>query len=445
MAEFSATLRAGLTALRQGKPVLVADNRERENEVDAIVAAQNLDETVLAWMIRHTSGYICAPMTSARAEELRLKPMVAHNQDPRRTNYMVTCDAASGITTGISAHDRARTLRVLADPEAGGADIIRPGHMVPLVGRSGGVLTRGGHTEAALDLCRLAGLIQVGALAEMVNDDGTMMRYPKAVELAAAEGLVLLTVDDLVKWREANDSDGQAALADIRVPESLPPKRVTKIDAATLPSKYGEFQVICFRDEVTGFDHLALVAKKEPEPGVDPLVRVHSECLTGEAFHSLRCDCGPQLDRALSRVASEGGAVIYLRGQEGRGIGLAEKIRAYRLQDEGFDTARANLELGWPVDMRDYRVAGEILNALGMKRIRLLTNNPEKRKLDPDLVVVSETLPLEVGINPHNVDYLRTKQALGHTFTTLPPVGDEEGCEEQTEEKKENCSKRASA
>lgn len=436
-AEFERTLAAAISALRAGRPVLVADNRDRENEVDAIAAAQDMTEQVLAWMIRHTSGYICAPMTAARADELKLPHMVVNNQDPRRTNYMVTCDAASGVTTGISAHDRARTLRVLADPQSTATSLIRPGHTVPLVAQPGGVLTRGGHTEASLDLCRLAGLTQVAAISELVNDDGTMMRYEQAEKFATAEDLVLLTVDDLVAWREVNDRDGLSELsetataqvaqsAETASSEGAYKTRLTRIAEAKLPTEYGGFQVVCFRDERTGYDHLALIADKPAESQTDPLVRVHSECLTGEAFGSLRCDCGPQLHAAMRAVTEQGGAIIYLRGQEGRGIGLAEKIRAYRLQDEGMDTAEANIELGWPVDMRDYRVAAEILDELGMRRIRLLTNNPEKRRLDSDLVQVSETLPLEVGITAENVDYLRTKQAMGHTFTTLPPLDEQE-------------------
>ncbi|MDO4613860.1 MAG: 3,4-dihydroxy-2-butanone-4-phosphate synthase [Actinomycetaceae bacterium] len=412
-------LSAAYRDLAAGKPVLVADDRRRENEVDAVAAAQTITTEWAAWMIRHTSGYLCAPMTNERADALDLPVMVPHNEDPKRTCYTITCDAASGVTTGISAADRAVTLNVLGDPQAGPGDLIRPGHVVPLRARPGGVLERAGHTEAAVDLTRLAGLEPVGAIGELVADDGTMMRYEEASRLADDCGLVLLTVAEIIEWRSEHDPAAPHRAATHHAPDrpsASPRPRVAHVASANLPTSYGDFLIHSFRDLFTGAEHVALVPARASDPAATPLVRIHSECLTGEAFGSLRCDCGPQLHEALRTIAIEGGALIYLRGHEGRGIGLAEKVRAYHLQDEGLDTAQANVELGWPVDMREYGAAAAVLSALGMSCIRLLTNNPDKTRLDPGLVTVEQTVPLEVGIDPHNISYLRTKAALGHTF-----------------------------
>lgn len=409
------TVEEALDALRAGRPVLVADSPDRENEADIVLAAQSATPEWVAWAIRHSSGYLCAPMPAARADALDLPLMVPHSQDPRRTAYTVTVDAATGVTTGISAADRARTLRVLADPASGRGDLIRPGHVLPLRAVPGGVLHRAGHTEAAVDLCRLAGLEPVGAIAELVHDDGTMIRLAQADELARSEGLVLLTIEDLVAWRRAHD--------DAVVAEPAPADAGARVHAthtAYLPTRHGEFRIHGYRDLRTGDEHVALV----PPAGLaaTPLVRVHSECLTGDAFGSARCDCGPQLEAAMELAAQQGGAVVYLRGHEGRGIGLLAKVAAYALQDEGRDTVEANLDLGWPADRREYGAAAAILADLGATRVALLTNNPAKvAGLQAHGIEVAEVRGLEVGRTPHNEAYLRTKATqMGHVLH-LPP------------------------
>lgn len=428
-------------ALRAGRPVLVADSRERENEVDAILAAEHASADWVAWMVRYTSGYLCAPLPQARAEALGLAEMVPANEDPKRTCYTVSCDAAEGVTTGISAADRARTLRVLADPQSTPRDLLRPGHILPLRAREGGVLTRGGHTEATVDLLRLAGCEPVGAIGELVRDDGDMVRYDEAATIAAQWDLELITVTELARWRARHDpyllatgartpADAETTDAETTDAPATPQpgepdrERVVPIATANLPTSVGDFVIHSFRDRLTGAEHVALTPMTPADPREVPLVRIHSECLTGEAFGSLRCDCGPQLHEALVAIAREGGALVYLRGHEGRGIGLAEKIRAYHLQDAGLDTAQANLELGWAIDLREYGAGAAILARLGISRMRLLTNNPDKTHLDARLVEVAETVPLEVGVDPHNIDYLRTKAALGHTFTRLGDVSE---------------------
>lgn len=407
------TVEEALDALRAGKPVIVADSPDREDEADVILAAQSATTEWVAWTIRHSSGYLCAPMPAVRADALDLPLMVPESEDPRRTAYTVTVDAADGITTGISAADRARTLRVLADPAAGPKSIIRPGHVLPLRAVPGGVLHRGGHTEAAVDLCRLAGLEPVAGIAELVHDDGSMMRLADAAALAEREGLVVLTIADLAAWRRAH--------GDVPGPGEAPPaeRRVLHTAAATLPTRHGRFVVHGYRDLRTGAGHAALVAAEPTDPREVPLVRVHSECLTGDAFGSLRCDCGPQLEAALARVAVEGGAVVYLRGHEGRGIGLLSKIAAYALQDSGWDTVQANLELGLPADRREYGAAAAILADLGLDRVRLLTNNPAKATgLSAHGIAVEQVLPHEVGRTRENLAYLRAKaQRMGHLLS----------------------------
>lgn len=418
------TVEDALEALRAGRPVLVADSPERENEADVILAAQSATPEWVAWTIRHSSGYLCAPMPAARADALELPLMVPRSEDPRRTAYTVTVDAARGVTTGISAADRAHTLRTLADPASGPESLIRPGHVLPLRAVPGGVLHRAGHTEAAVDLCRLAGLEPVGAIAELVNDDGTMVRLPEAAGLAERDGLVLLTIEDLVAWRrthdpvEAPDAAGRAG-----APHAPTQPRVHPTHTAYLPTRHGDFRIHGYRDLRTGAEHVALVSTA----GLSdvPVVRVHSECLTGDAFGSARCDCGPQLDAALALAARDGGAVVYLRGHEGRGIGLLAKVAAYALQDEGRDTVEANLDLGWPADRREYGAAAAILTDLGVTRVRLLTNNPAKvTGLQAHGVAVTEVRGLEVGRTPHNEAYLRTKaSAMGHVLPGLDARG----------------------
>ncbi|MBR7742152.1 3,4-dihydroxy-2-butanone-4-phosphate synthase [Phycicoccus sp. BSK3Z-2] len=391
-----ATVEQALDALRAGRPVLVVDDADRENEGDVVLAAQTLTPEWTAWAVRHTSGYLCAPLPEATADRLGLPLMVTENRDPLRTAYTVTVDAAEGVTTGISAADRTRTARVLADPSATAADLVRPGHLVPLRARAGGVLTRPGHTEATVDLCRLAGLEPVGVIGELVEDDGTMTRLPGVLALGEAHDLPVLAIADLVEWRQRHD-------------------RVHRVADTTLPTAHGTFRALAYRDSLTGDEHLALVSPRGL-PDHAPLVRVHSECLTGDAFGSLRCDCGPQLERALERVAAEGGAVVYLRGHEGRGIGLAEKLRAYEVQDGGLDTVDAQLELGLPVDARDYVAAAGILTDLGVGSLRLLTNNPEKvAGLRLHGVSVGAVERLRTTPGPANSGYLRTKRdRMGH-------------------------------
>ena len=405
-AQTDALVERALADLREGKPVLVADSRSRENEADFILSAQTTNPEWVAWAIRHSSGYLCAPMPGPRADALKLPLMVPNSQDPRRTAYTVSVDAAEGITTGISAADRHHTLRALAQPDASAEDFIRPGHILPLRAVAGGVLHRPGHTEAGVDLCRLADLEPVAVIAELVNDDGSMMRFGDAGTLAEKENLVLLTIGDIINYRKAR--------GDVAPAQPINPGRVLFEGEARLPTKHGELMVRGYRDARTGDEHVALVSTKQADG--EPVVRVHSECLTGDAFGSVRCDCGPQLDAALERVAAEGGAVIYLTGHEGRGIGIVRKIQAYALQDKGRDTVDANTELGAPVDRREYGAAAAILEELGMKSVRLLTNNPAKvEALRANGIDVAERLPLHVGAHAENERYRRTKvERMGH-------------------------------
>jgi len=407
MADLS-TIPVALDAIRAGRPVLVVDDADRENEGDVIVSAALATPETLAWMVRVTSGYLCAPMPRELADRLALPPMVAINQDPKHTAYTVSVDAAEGVTTGISAADRARTLNVLADPSSTPADLIRPGHILPLRAVDGGVRERGGHTEAGVDLMRLAGLPPVAAIGELVNDDGTMMRLPQILELGEELGHPVVTIADLIAYL-----DGAPAGAPLK---SAPP--ISLRAETNVPTEHGLFRIRAYRDATTGFDHLAIISDPVPEV---PLVRLHSECLTGEAFGSLKCECGPQLDAALDRIAEEGGIVVYLRGHEGRGIGLVEKLRAYRLQEDGLDTVDANLALGLPADRRSYEGAARILEDLGATRVKLMTNNPEKiRQLESFGLEVAEQVPSIVGIHAENRGYLSAKRdRMGHI---LPPV-----------------------
>lgn len=415
MESINPLIEAAVTDLRAGKPVLVADSASRENEVDAIGAAATISPYWMAWMVRHTSGYLCAPMPANWADRLELPEQVGNNEDPRGTAYSISCDAASRISTGISAADRRKTLRVLANPESMPKDLIRPGHILPLRAKMGGVAERPGHTEAAVDLMRLSQLSPVGVIGELVCDNGQMMRYQQAQDFAGDYDLVLITIEEIKAYLNArlNPSENEVST----VLNTDLPLLTKKIAEAKLPTKFGDFTVHAFYDSDLDVEHLALLPEGIPA-GKLPLVRIHSECLTGEAFGSLKCDCGAQLEESLKRVQAEGGAVIYMRGHEGRGIGLGDKIRAYSLQDRGLDTVDANLELGLPVDKRSYQAAAEILSLLGFKQIRLLSNNPLKRDLNQNIEVV-EMVPLEVGFDIHNLAYLRRKKEMGHIFHQL--------------------------
>jgi 3,4-dihydroxy 2-butanone 4-phosphate synthase/GTP cyclohydrolase II len=410
-----------LDALRSGRPVIVADAENRENEGDAILAAEFASPEWIAWMVRHTSGFLCAPMTPARADILGLPRMVKRNEDSLRTDYTVTVDASSGITTGISASDRAETLRRLADPSSTPDSFIRPGHVLPVLAVAGGVRVRAGHTEATVDLLTLAGLTPVGVIGEIVADDGEMMRLPGLLALGAESGLPVTTIEALIDYLDGVDAAAfdagiplDAIVADPERGGEQP--RVTFEVETTVPTVHGDFRIRAYHDTRTGYEHLALVSGDPSSPGA--LVRVHSECLTGEAFGSLKCECGPQLEEALDEVHRHGGAVIYLRGHEGRGIGLLNKLRAYRLQEDGLDTLDANLALGLPADARDYGAAVAILADLGIRSVRLLTNNPDKiSQLERNGVVVSERVPLIVGIGSANAAYLATKAGrMGHAI-----------------------------
>jgi 3,4-dihydroxy 2-butanone 4-phosphate synthase/GTP cyclohydrolase II len=396
------TVEDALAALRAGRPVLVTDAADREDEGDVVMAGETLTAEWMAWTIRHSSGYVCAPMSQERADALALPLMVVDNADPLRTAYTVTVDARTGVTTGISAADRAHTIRTLADWSATAEDLIRPGHVVPLRARPGGVLERPGHTEAAVDLCRLAGLQPVGAIAELVSDDGTMMRRPEVLALAGRHDLPVLSIEQLIAWRAVHD-------------------RVARVVETTIPTEHGVFPVLGYRDLLTGAEHLALLSPRGL-PAQAPLVRLHSECLTGDVLGSQRCDCGPQLSAALARVAADGGAVLYLRGHEGRGVGLLNKLRAYAVQDGGLDTVDAQTALGLPVDDREYAAGAAILTDLGVSAVRLLTNNPLKVEgLRRHGVAVSEVEPLVTTPTLANAGYLRTKRdRMGHQLDGSP-------------------------
>jgi 3,4-dihydroxy 2-butanone 4-phosphate synthase/GTP cyclohydrolase II len=413
---------AAIAAIRDGLPVLVVDDEDRENEGDVIIAAAHATPKWIAWTVRHTSGVICAPLPDDLADTLGLPPMVAVNEDSKGTAYTVSVDARHGVGTGISAADRATTLRTLADPVTTAGDLTRPGHVFPLRARPGGVLERPGHTEAAVDLCRLAGLAPVAGIAEVVDDDGAMTRLPGLRRLADEFGLPLVSIADLAEYRRRHEDVPQLLS---RLPAREPERaRVERDSTTTLPTRFGTFTAHGYRDLLTGAEHVALVAPRTGDGA--PLVRVHSECLTGDGFGSLRCDCGPQLAASLRAVAEDGGAVVYLRGHEGRGIGLLAKLTAYALQDLGHDTVSANVEQGLPVDAREYGAAAAIVRDLGYSAVRLLTNNPEKVDgLRAHGVEVRVRVPLLVGASEHNRAYLRTKaDRMGHV---LEPVGDEAG------------------
>ena len=386
-----------LTELRAGRPVIVGDDEDRENEGDLVLAAQHVTEEQIAFTIRHTGGVVCLALTDEAADRLELPPMVVHNTAKRETAFTVSIEAREGIDTGISARDRATTIRTATADGAKASDLSRPGHVFPLRAKAGGVLRRAGHTEAAVDLCRLAGLKPAAALSELMHDNGTMMRLPDIVRFAAKHGLKVGTIADLIAYRLERDAF------------------IHRVATARLPTELAEFTIHGYVDEAQGGEHVAL-SLGDPSSDEPVLVRLHSECLTGDALHSLRCDCGFQRDAALEAIAREGrGVLVYLR-QEGRGIGLINKLKAYELQDAGADTVEANERLGFGADLRDYGVAAQMLVDLGVRRLRLLTNNPRKiAALAGFGLEVVERVPLHVGENRHNRAYLRTKvEKMGH-------------------------------
>jgi 3,4-dihydroxy 2-butanone 4-phosphate synthase/GTP cyclohydrolase II len=410
---------AAVDAFRRGLPVIVVDDADRENEGDIIMAAVHATPHWMGWMIRHTSGLICAPMPDELADRLELPHMVERNEDCMRTAFTVSVDARVGVHTGISAADRSTTLRTLASPDAVAADLTRPGHVFPLRARDGGVLARRGHTEAAVDLCRLAGLPPVGVLAEVVDDAGPTTRLPGLRALGSAHQLPLISIADLADYLRREGAAPQVH----RIPQVTMDNRVQRVTESQLPTRHGDFRVVAYRDLQTGHEHVALIAGTPSATGA--LVRVHSECLTGDAFGSSRCDCGPQLDAAMDIIGRHGGAIVYLRGHEGRGIGLLAKLTAYRLQDAGLDTVAANTAQGLPIDAREYGAAAAILRDLGLDQIRLLTNNPAKvAGLTEHGIIAAERVALQAGANPHNHRYLRTKRDLmGHQLEGIEIEG----------------------
>ncbi|MGW2181608.1 bifunctional 3,4-dihydroxy-2-butanone-4-phosphate synthase/GTP cyclohydrolase II [Streptomyces sp. NPDC001732] len=388
-----------------GRPVVVVDDEDRENEGDLVVAAEKATPEIVAFMMSECRGLICAPMENDELERLELPQMVGRNTESMRTAFTVSVDAsaAHGVTTGISAADRATTLRLLAGGEAGPADFVRPGHVFPLRARSGGVLVRNGHTEAAVDLARLAGLRPAGAIVEIAGEDGVMLRLPQLIPFARKHGLTIISIEDLIAYRRSSEPTVRRE-AEVR-----------------LPTGFGPFTAYGYRSTTDGVEHVALV-HGDLGDGDDILVRVHSECLTGDIFQSQRCDCGPQLHASMRRITEEGrGVVVYLRGHEGRGIGLLSKLRAYELQERGVDTLDANLELGLPADARDYAAGAQILKDLGVRSLRLMTNNPDKTAavLRHGLAVTGrEPMPVQAG--EHNLRYLRTKRdRMGHDLPWL--------------------------
>jgi 3,4-dihydroxy 2-butanone 4-phosphate synthase/GTP cyclohydrolase II len=387
--------------IAEGRPVVVVDDESRENEGDIILAASAATPELLAFMIRYTSGVICAPLPGADLDRLQLPLMTSQNTEHMRTAFTLSVDARDGVTTGISAADRATTITRLTDPASTAADLVRPGHVFPLRYAEGGVLRRPGHTEAAVDLARLAGLPPAGVLAEVVNDDGTMARLPELRAFADAHGLALISIAQLIDHRRRTE------------------RQLTRQARTRLPNVYGQWQAYGYRHDIDGTEYLALVLG-DVAGGTSVLTRLHSECLTGDVFGSLRCDCGAQLDAAMAAISAEGrGVVLYLRGHEGRGVGLLSKLQAYELQDEGADTVDANLELGLPADAREYSAGAQMLADLGVRSVRLLTNNPAKVSgLTECGVDVTARVPLTTAVTPYNLRYLVTKRdKLGHDLS----------------------------
>jgi len=392
-----ATVEEAIDDIRHGRFVVVVDAADRENEGDLTIAAQFATPEAINFMATHGRGLICLCLTEERCDELQLRPMTDRNETPFGTAFTISIEAREGISTGISAHDRSRTIQVAIDPSKGPRHLVQPGHVFPLRARAGGVLRRGGQTEAAVDLARLAGLNPAGVVCEVMNDDGTMARVSDLIPYCEEHGIKLVTVADLIEYRRRHE------------------KLVERTTAVRLPTAYGEFTAVAFREKLTGKHHLALV-KGDVDGAADVLVRVHSECLTGDVFHSLRCDCGEQLDHALRQVAAEDRGVLLYMAQEGRGIGLLSKLRAYELQEQGLDTVEANLELGFPADAREWGIGNQILADLGLTTIRILTNNPKKISgLEGFGLTVVEQVPIEVPPNAENRRYLAAKRdKLGH-------------------------------
>jgi 3,4-dihydroxy 2-butanone 4-phosphate synthase/GTP cyclohydrolase II len=392
-----ATIEEAIEDIRQGKFVVVVDAADRENEGDLTIAAQFATPEAVNFMTKEARGLICLCLSEDRCDVLGLRQMTERNETPYGTAFTISVEAREGVTTGISAPDRSRTIQVAIDPEASPEDLVQPGHVFPLRARDGGVLMRAGQTEAAVDLARLAGLIPAGVVCEIMKEDGTMARVPDLIPYCERHGLKMVTVADLIEYRRRHE------------------KLVERMTTVQLPTAYGEFTAVAFRETMTGKHHVALV-KGEVEGAENVLVRVHSECLTGDVFHSLRCDCGEQLEEALRRIAAEERGVLLYMAQEGRGIGLLNKLRSYELQENGFDTVDANLELGFAPDMRDYGIGNQILAELGLSTIRILTNNPKKiTGIEGFGLEVVEQVPIEIEPGPQNARYLATKRdKLGH-------------------------------
>jgi 3,4-dihydroxy 2-butanone 4-phosphate synthase/GTP cyclohydrolase II len=392
-----ATIEEAIEDIRQGRFVVVVDAADRENEGDLTIAAQFATPEAVNFMTKEARGLICLCLTEERCDELGLRQMTERNETPYGTAFTVSVEAREGVTTGISAPDRSRTIHVAVDPEAKPEDLVQPGHVFPLRAREGGVLSRAGQTEAAVDLARLAGLIPAGVVCEIMNEDGTMARVPDLIPYCERHGLKLITTAALIEYRRRHE------------------RLVERMTTVSMPTVYGDFTAVAFRETLTGKHHVALV-KGDVEGAENVLVRVHSECLTGDVFHSLRCDCGEQLEQALERIAAEEQGVLLYMAQEGRGIGLLNKLRAYELQENGYDTVEANLELGFQPDMRDYGIGNQILAELGLTTIRILTNNPKKiTGIEGFGLEVVEQVPIETTPNAQNARYLATKRdKLGH-------------------------------
>ena len=404
------TIREAIDAIAAGKFVVVIDDEDRENEGDLIIAAETVTPDDMAFMVKYTSGVVCCPITNERADALHLPLMVANNTEAMGTAFTISVDVAEGTTTGISASDRALTCRALASDQVVASGFARPGHVFPLRARAGGVLKRAGHTEAAVDLATMAGLSPAGVISEIVSDDGTMARLPELLEFAKTHNIPIVSIADLIRYRNRHE------------------RLVERFSTARIPTKYGEFTAHIYRSSLDNMEHLAFVSENF-DPSQPPLVRVHSECLTGDVLGSLRCDCGSQLDLAMKLVSeSENGAIVYLRGHEGRGIGLGHKMRAYALQDEGMDTVDANVALGLPIDSREYGIGAQIISDLGITKMRLLTNNPAKYGgLDGYHLEIIERVPLIGGTTDENIRYLQTKgERLGHFLSVEDGVTAEE-------------------